>query len=179
VIRDHERDPGAAADLARELDRAAMAFGDRAHDRETESDPTVLTRSTRVDPVEPVEDMRLLVGGDAPARILHPEANPSRLAGAPHRDSPAIGCMDECVVDQVDQRLDEEIFVRHRDCGRTLVDQGDVRARRRLPVVIQDDPNDRRKVDMRTLGNNMAGIRSGQGQKPRDQRRQATEVSFE
>ena len=87
-------DRGALAPLALGGDPAAMRLHQVLHDGESQAGASFVARPRAIRPVEPLEDPRQVLAGDAGAVVVHGEGNPVPLppaeaADAPHR--PACG----------------------------------------------------------------------------------------
>ena len=109
--RQHHLDPRARAGGADNGDAAAMRLGDRLADSQAEPRPALAPRAAGVDAVEAVEDMGQVLRRDPFAAVSHPEMDLAipRLATDGHTASRRS--VRQRVVDEVDEELDEEVFV--------------------------------------------------------------------
>ena len=88
-----------------------MGFDDHLADIETQSNPTMLTPSCRVDSIEALENMWQMLSADANAGVRHPETELLCVVATADCNLTANWCVLESVVNQVDQQLNESVFV--------------------------------------------------------------------
>src|SRR5882762_6236122 len=100
-----QQDCGAAAQLALGLYATAMCLDEMLNDRQPEPRAAFLTRATGVHTVEPLENAGEVLGGDAAARIAHPDDDvvPRALRG--HADATTGRRMTHRVIKQIREDL--------------------------------------------------------------------------
>lgn len=95
--------------------RAAVRFNECLADAQPDTGATSVAVPSRVDAVEPVEDMGQVLGCDAFARVGDRELDPTTLPAAAQCDAGAGWCVSQGVVEQVTQDLADPIEVsQHR-----------------------------------------------------------------
>ena len=111
MSREGQLDAGAVSDLTGESNRTAMRLDDCFTDGQAQSRPAVVAGTTCFHSIEAIEDPILVGDWDAIASVGHPQANfgPDRLAA----DSDTACRRGVCyrVVDQINQDLDQQIFI--------------------------------------------------------------------
>jgi len=120
-------------------DRSAVSFGDHLGDRQADARSTVGAVSGALNPVEPIEGVQRVLGGNPRAVIGHHDADHRTRAVSHQREPATRGTVPQRVVEQVGQvgqDLGDPICVRVNDGGRGDPRDPDVEVRptRGVPV---------------------------------------------
>src|SRR6476620_8864746 len=103
-----------------------MRLHDGPANRETQARPAACSISPGVHAVEAVEDALLVSEWNAGSRILDPKLHPGAFEpGADFYRAPA-GRVRNCVIDQVDQKLHDQVTINLGPGGRRCIHQHDV-----------------------------------------------------
>jgi len=102
---DRDREDAAVTDLALRAHRSAVQLGELADQREADAGALVAARPGAADPVETVEQQRLLLRGDADAGVAHREDGVAVRGEDPHDDPPGGGELD-----RVGEQVENDLF---------------------------------------------------------------------
>ncbi len=115
------------APAAGHADVAAVGFGQRLDDCQSDAGASPPTVAGRVGAIEALEDVGQMLGGDAVAIVSHGENDFAGDVGDREGDVPAGGGVAQCVVEQVSQHLRQPLPIRPEpDRAAGVGAQGDV-----------------------------------------------------
>ena len=108
VSWERDRDLGALAEFALEVDLRIVEGGRVLDNRKPKSSAALLAAAPLVHTIEALEDLSLILLGNADARVAHAYAGAAALGQHPHEHTPALAVVADGVGDQVADQLVEQ-----------------------------------------------------------------------